>query len=179
MKKAYTPSKLFGLKQKDMAILLGVSVGQYSMYECGLRRLPRHASQLLDEMLLQFHAVKAPGKTRKLGNELEPAIQLELRKMLKENEYQQSATAKKIAVIEKKQASDRQLLELAEVFVKSEMKQMVKIPAATNVVSSKAAKVMNNDHGVQLVKLEMRLETLKFQETWIKWKLKHTEKSDL
>ena len=114
MEKKETICKLLGTTQEEMGMLLGVSRGQWSMFESGKRDLPSAALQFLSEILAHLQSPEA--KTTKtqatLAKEAAKKKQT-LEALIKENQYQQLLVAKKIADIEKKQEASVKALQLA------------------------------------------------------------------
>ena len=86
MKKEDTICPLLGIRQEDMAMLLGITRAQWSMYESGKRDLPTNASILFSEMLAHVLAPETENKSI-FPTELKPSQQQpEIR--LRENQYQ-------------------------------------------------------------------------------------------
>ena len=114
MEKKETICKLLGTTQEEMGMLLGVSRGQWSMFESGKRDLPSAALQFLSEILAHLQSPEA--KTTKtqatLAKEAAKKKQT-LEALVQENQYQQFRMAKKIAAIEIKQKASVKTLQLA------------------------------------------------------------------
>ncbi|MBS7787477.1 helix-turn-helix transcriptional regulator [Flavobacterium sp. CYK-55] len=51
MKKTVKLNKMLGLNQYDVAMLMGITRSQWSMFESGKRQLPHQATLLLSEIL--------------------------------------------------------------------------------------------------------------------------------
>ena len=168
MKKETTPSKLFGLKQREMAMLLGVSLGQYSMFESGRRNLPQHASALLNEMLLHHHE-SANAKTSIKTND--QAIENELQKMLRENQYQQLALKKKLASAVKKRDAQKRQLGISNFFDSQSKRQAAKISAAPEFLAMRGEQALRGSQEIAVMKLELKLLTLEFEQREIEGRL--------
>ncbi|MDI1318402.1 helix-turn-helix domain-containing protein [Flavobacterium sp.] len=101
MKKTNPIRNLLGVSQEDMALILQVSRSQWAMYELGKRDLPTKAKLVLAEIL---HYVKTPEMFAKSLPQVEQQHvrkQQQLEHLLKENEYQQVLTSKKINFVER------------------------------------------------------------------------------
>ena len=85
---------LLGLKQEDIAMLLGISRAHWGMYEIGKRDLPIHAVQLLAEMLTHMNAANPESKHAEVKYEVS---QEQLQRLQLENEYQRHLNQRKIA----------------------------------------------------------------------------------
>lgn len=110
MKKENTIRTLLGVTQLELAMLLGVTRSQYAMFELGQRDLPLHAKQLLAEMLSYVQSTEATAKSIQAAPP--QATQPQLERLLRENEYQQLLTARKIATATKKIQKQDRLLQL-------------------------------------------------------------------
>jgi transcriptional regulator with XRE-family HTH domain len=114
MKNQHAIRTLLGITQQDAAMLLGVHRSQWSMFESGKRSLPVPAMQLLAEMLSHVQGPQAA--SRRMQDLLQYSRQQhrQLENLLRENEYQQALMAKKMAALEKKQAAQLRLSQLAD-----------------------------------------------------------------
>ncbi len=112
MKKQETIKDLFGLSQIEMAMLLGVSRGQWSMFESGKRSLPTAANLLLADMLAHMQSAEAKTATD-LPKSSHAQSKQQLEALLKENEYQLLMVVQKIAALEKKQEANAKALEIS------------------------------------------------------------------
>jgi len=101
---------LLGLAQEDLAMLLGVSRGRWSMYELGKRDIPLQAKQLLGEMLQ--HVNQQHTLAKKTKPELPLSLQPKLEQLLRENEFQQVVLRRKMADAIKKQEEHARLQHL-------------------------------------------------------------------
>ena len=106
-------AKSLGMKQREMAQILGVHPSLYSMFECGKRTLPLAAMQLLSE-LLQCNEQSAPAD--QTNGKTNQQVQNEIQRLLRENEYQRLAlhkqyekTKQQAALIRKRNLIDAHL----------------------------------------------------------------------
>lgn len=95
--KRETIRAMLGLTQQEMAMLLNVSRGQWSMYESNRRNLPLAASLRLGEMIVymlspEAKALKNLPKTEREDNKIKQLLE----KRLKENEFQLMVFTRKI-----------------------------------------------------------------------------------
>ncbi len=114
MKKENPICSLLGVTQHDMALLLRVSRSQWSMYELGKRDLPVPAKMLLAEMLTHISSPAASAKSVPHIEKQQDKTKVRLERLLRENDYQQLLTAKKIASAEKKYTAQLRVLQLVD-----------------------------------------------------------------
>ncbi len=97
MKTHQTICELLGLKQQEIAMLLGVHRTQWSMFELGKRSLPKEALMQLHEILsLNQSADTMLSKETPANQQTANFSKEELETLLKENEYQLLATERKL-----------------------------------------------------------------------------------
>ena len=155
-----------GITQDEMAMLLGVTRGQWSMFELGRRPLPLPSSLLLTEMLLhlqspQFIVKPVPRKQQ--------ALQQWLERALRENEYQRVKLARTLAVIEKKQAAQERLCGLIDYLDDRESKTGKGLAFPHRDAVSKTAAA---DYDSVLLELLMKKEMLEFEKTLLESRIK-------
>ncbi|NHM06661.1 helix-turn-helix transcriptional regulator [Flavobacterium sp. CYK-4] len=113
MKKKESLSALLGLSQQDMALLLGVTRGQFSMFEIGKRSLPTAALGKLAAILSHLkereaHAKKHPEPiNEKLLNECLMAYE-------REKELERLRRQRRLEKLEQKRAAAQKLQWLAD-----------------------------------------------------------------
>ncbi len=152
MKTQTSISSLLGLNQQDMALLLGVSRGQISMYEIGKRSLPTAALQKLATILSYLKeretlASKHPEPVnQKLLEECRAAYE-------REKELKAYRQRKKIEQLEQKRATAQRLQWLAELFVQGKMEDA---HGAHGLIAHKAKKGFSEDQERELVGLRLR-----------------------
>ncbi|TBX71054.1 XRE family transcriptional regulator [Flavobacterium silvisoli] len=97
MKTHQTICELLGLKQQEMAMLLGVHRTQWSMFELGKRSLPKEALMKLHEILTLNQSLdKMDADETSINKPIGNFTKEELESLLKENEYQCLATERKL-----------------------------------------------------------------------------------
>ena len=159
MKKNYTIRALLGITQEDLAMLLGVSRGQWSMYEIGKRDLPLPAQQLLADMLVYVNSPDTAAKNPLLASR-NAAKQAQLDVMLRENYFQQLKIAKKITVLLKKQENRSRLAHLADFVAARNAQKGTTASGAVLLMTAKASQRVEQADTATLVKLEMKQELL-------------------
>lgn len=117
MKKRYNLRELLGLTQKELASVLKISRVQLAMYEIGKRDLPLSAMKLLAEMLQHMQTLENEASERTANKELPISEEDQLKKLLKENEYQQSLIDRQVKAIEKKYNTKLKVLRLVDYLV--------------------------------------------------------------
>ena len=161
MKKTNTISTLLGFTQEDMAMLLGVSRGQWSMYESGKRDIPLQAKLLLAEML-QFMQTPSATISSKLPHvaHQEAKKKEQLERMLKENEYQQLLVAKKLAALEKKYTAAVSVLQLMDHLAMLSDHKKAFDQGLLHRVAAKSASTLTKSGLPSLIKLQIKQELL-------------------
>jgi transcriptional regulator with XRE-family HTH domain len=162
--KRETIRAMLGLTQQEMAMLLNVSRGQWSMYESNRRNLPLAASLRLGEMIVymlspESKALKNLPDTDKVDNEIKKGLE----KRLKENDYQQQVITRKI---ERAQQKLEQYIKAAELmhFINSPA-QIKKAIVPQIIPSTTAVAIINYRKYTQEVRLlQLDLELLQGQQ---------------
>lgn len=160
MKKEQTITALLGVSQQDVAMLLGVSRSQWSMFESGQRDLPLHAKQLLGEILTHLQAQEAAAKSTPALPQQAKLDQLE--RQLRNNEYHQLVLARKIASTTKKQQAQARLLLLTD-FLRSHHSSKKANPQVHQVLAAKASPALEAQLSDAITELQYRLETLELE----------------
>ncbi len=111
---------IMGLSHREMASVLGVSISQWSMYQCGQRNLPLHATQLLAELLTHLNA-QANAQKPSQNDEAQRIRRQHLEALLRENQYQRLVLDKKMAAAAKKAAARAQSALIADYLAKRPM----------------------------------------------------------
>jgi len=160
MEKQFNIRHIFGLSQIEMAMLLKISRARYSMYESGKRSLPLEATQRLAKMLEQNNAIEA-GDYKKLPHvELQQAkAKEEVEAMLKENEYQLYTVTQNLAALQRKHDAHTKALLLVDRL--DTVPEFKTAPSFLNLIKSTAEKGVEHSRLSKLIKLRVRLATLK------------------
>lgn len=163
MKNTATITSLLGLTQKQMALLLQVNRGQWSMYESGKRGLPLKAKQLLAEitgflkfedkgLLVQRHAM-----------EQEVAKKKQLEKQLRENEDQLYQIRKKIAPAESLYNSNLEVIGLVDYLITQPSTKQALDCELLEVFSSQAQRALQKSGLANLTALRVKEELLELE----------------
>lgn len=163
MKKETTITKLLGITQQDVAMLLGVSTSQWSMYSSGKRDLPAPAMVLLAEMLAYVKSAEATPKSKKATDEQKETQQY-LERRLRENEYQQQQLVRKMETTQRKKLAQSRMLLLSEFLEKRNAgKQVVtghevfKIKATQTAQTTVSDLLAEQQHQKELFELERKM----------------------
>jgi transcriptional regulator with XRE-family HTH domain len=159
-------SKLFGISQNNLALLLNVKRSQLSMYELSLRSLPTEAIQKMAELLEVVQSTEFKTVAQSLTVEEMTQYHDELQKLLKENDYQQQRISRKIAALEEKCQNRAKLLQLLHHY---DHKKNTETPhenlgrkllqVASNTGSKNVFKML--DHQIQLQFLQAQAHVLR------------------
>ncbi|WP_300565433.1 helix-turn-helix transcriptional regulator [Flavobacterium sp.] len=158
MKKAATLSKLLGLTQEEMAMLLGVSRGQWSMYEARKRDLPATAMMQLAEVLSHVQNKKeVSSESQKLAQAEQIKAQEKLQQEYRNLEFKNRILDKRIASIEKKRAEGYAALEVAHFL---ETQQQDTSDTLRKSIEIRAKNTLNKFSLHQLQDLQIKKEQL-------------------
>jgi transcriptional regulator with XRE-family HTH domain len=171
MKRNQPISSMLGLTQQYMAMLLNVSRSHYSLYELGKRSLPLHATQLLAEMLT--HLQPTGESERRVQHVQQQARYDQLERLLRENEYQRLAFAKKVAAIMKKHTAQQKLTMLGDF-----LNMRAKGTSPQHVlIAGKAAQVTVADPIAELLHYELKQELLELEKLLLESKIRKIRQS--
>jgi len=172
MKNKASIKTLLGLSQNEMAMLLGITRSQWSMYELGQRDLPTEAMVLLAEMLKYVEEAKQSDRVLPEIQQQKAGKKEHLERLLRENEYQQLIMAKKITAMQKKFNNALAALRVVE-FLKNNQQQAaglqkIQSKASTTVQQVGLAKQESLLLQQELLKLENLLLTAKVRKESLK-----------
>lgn len=160
MKKDYTISTYLGMTQQELAMLLGVSRSQFSMFELGKRDLPLAAKQLLGELLNYIQSYEVSAKSALPDAPKASLPQLE--RLQRENHYQQLLTERKIAEATKKLQAQARLLQLS-VFLSSRKGSSATAIKFPTVLARKTNKATETPLLELIVEQQLRKELLELE----------------
>jgi transcriptional regulator with XRE-family HTH domain len=163
MKQVNPIREQLGLTQQDIAMVLGITRSQWSLYELGKRDLPLEASKLLAEML--SHVKKAETSSKKPGKLSAAKSQKELEHLLSKNEYRIVLVNRAIKTIEKKLHKNTNALVLADFLRVREDKK-----AMAGFIDVKASKSLEKA-SLDLMRNKIKLELLKLERPMLKAEL--------
>ena len=164
MQKGKTISKLLGIKQEELAMLLKVNKSQLAMYETGKRGLPLTAMQQLAQML-QF----IQEESLKLGSAEVLKVQAEqnkkvLEQLVKENQYKQKLLERKLEIAENKYHSNVAAMQLMRFLETDAKKKEVPADGLIKIIGAKAkSELRKNGWGV-VAKFQIQKEVLLAEE---------------
>lgn len=172
MKSIELVRKELNLTQDEMATLLNISRSQWSLYELGLRQLSADALVKISKMHRFIHSTELE-KARQFhvaGQEANNAIFIA--DAIKGNELNQLACEKKIAAMEKNYTAALKLHQLIQ-FLENPVDKKEELPAGTLLLlKEKAERLLDKNGPQELVKLEVRLKGLQYEEQLLKSLLK-------
>jgi len=154
---------LLAATQVEMAMLLGVSRGQYSMFESGKRDLPVAAKQVLAEMLAhrsaQMSQTKKPTKAE--VSQQRSKRREQLKRLQSENNFQLQVIDRKIAAAFQKQQESANRKVLVD-FMNSTAQKGAEDGKAW-LIKGQSFKNRYRDADDELLALEVRREVLEFE----------------
>ncbi len=102
MKNKQNLKSLLGISQEEIAVLLGITRSQWSMYELGKRNLPLHAKQELAQLLIYLQKKETTNiELHQLRSNEIKEMQKQLENKLQIITHQKQLIARKIMVMEK------------------------------------------------------------------------------
>jgi hypothetical protein len=157
-----------------MAMVLQITVSQWSMYKSGLRDIPTEAKNRLTDLLQN---AKQENKIPEAREELDTAEAKETQKQLQQDyigiEIQQSKVAKKISILENTRAECFAALETAS-FLENQKRNH---PMAHLVegIRLRASKTLREHNLYRLTELQLKQESLELLKNNIAKKIKTEE----
>jgi transcriptional regulator with XRE-family HTH domain len=156
--------ELLGLTQEQLAMLLGVSRSQLSLYELGLRELPTAALQQLAEMLSVVQNVNASIRMKSRAAEEKGQNHVTLQKLLKENSFQQERLTRKIVVMEETYQTNLTGVHLVKHLVS---KGEFKLPHQTDllgVLERRMSRALEKNGYSKIIQHQIKLKVLQQEE---------------
>ncbi|QBZ98849.1 hypothetical protein [Flavobacterium sangjuense] len=163
VKKSQSLSSLLGLTQDELALILKVDRSRFAKYEAGSRDIPLTAKQLLAEMIQYSCGPTTEEKSTVHMAAQQAQKEKAVQKMLKENEYQQMATERKITSVETKYTSKLKALQLVEFLSLREDKKETTDGAILRSIAYKASQILKTQGLDLLFKLKLKLEMLQLE----------------
>ena len=148
-----------GLKQWEMAALLGISREHYAMFESGRRNLPASASQIYSALVMMHLEIDAKPVKLTAPDEDHSAL---IEGMLKENQFQQKIAEKKLASLKGKLELQQKRNQLARALNSADgnKKIGIQLPVVERQGTPK--------HIEDVFRLQIRLQLLKYEELLLK-----------
>lgn len=163
MEKNERISKSLGLTQEQLAMLLGISRGQLSMFELGLRPLPEAANDRLREIKAIAENTKA---NRPSFKENSPQHKV-FTGLLEENGYQQQLLTAKLAWLNEKHSNGLKGQALLD-YLASESENEKGRSFLFMPPKSRNASYMMNSGLVQIMQCEIQLKVLQYEAQLLK-----------
>jgi len=167
MKKEHPLRTLTGIKQEEIAMLLGISRGRWSMFEIGKRDLPLPAAIMLNDMLSHVQALA--NQPAVVGKAIRQHPQ-RIEKLLKENDYRQMLLVRKLAAANRKEETQIRRRQLLDYISQGnyDNKSAVLLP---NPEVSKLLTMEHRDFAADIEKLTYQMELLKVERMLLESKM--------
>lgn len=174
-KSAYLRNQL-NLSQEEMAMVLGTTRSQLSLYELGLRELSTSALVKYSQIGL-FLATPETPQANDAPPSNEQLLQHEkfLTKALKENQYQQTTVARKTDRANEAYAAALKLSKLIDFLDKPSNDALH--PGAVLLLRDKLEKALKQHGPEQLLELKLRMQLLQHEEIVLSQLLKDIQKT--
>ena len=167
MKKTQEIRELLGLTHVELSLVLNVPRRQFSRFEKGKGGISTTAKYLLAEMLAQIQSPDVSLKRSGAVQEQMVQLQLQLQRMLKENEYQLLLTASKIGASEKIYNNKIRVLQLVEFLsLRTDSTEIAKA-AALRTIRHTANKSLEKQGLASIIKLKIKLEVLQLEKIFL------------
>lgn len=165
-----TVSKLLGLTQLELAMLLGVSRARISMFESGRRDLPAPAMQQLAEMLKHVNASDISQKPASRAHVAKKTKEL-LERELRENEFQKQKTMRAIAAVVRKMEAAKRIAALADFRTSHATGRDKQLQSRFELLNRKISNAPEKDQELEMMALQLKLDLLGAQENFLKERL--------
>ncbi|OGS75331.1 MAG: hypothetical protein A3G95_04585 [Flavobacteria bacterium RIFCSPLOWO2_12_FULL_31_7] len=160
MQKGKTISKLLGLKQVELAMLLKVSKGQLAMYETFKRNLPISALLPLAEMLRFMKEESLKSGSSEVMQFQAAQKKKVLAHLLKENQFKQKLLERKLERAERKYQANKTALQLMQFLEKEATKKGDSPNNLVKVIERRAANELEKNNWDVVAKLQIQKEVL-------------------
>lgn len=164
MQKRKTISKLLGIKQEELAMLLKAHKSQLAMFETSKRDLPTTAMVLLAPMLqfVQEESLKS-GSAEMLKAQVEQTKKV-LAQLLKENQYKQKLLERKLEIAGNKYQANLSAIQLMRFLEEEAIKKGETPDALLKLIASRAASDLKNNNWELIIKYKIKYEVLQAEE---------------
>ena len=171
MQKTQTVSKLLGLKQEELAMLLKVSKGQLAMYETGKRELPVSALLSLVPMFQFLKEERLKSCSAEILKSQAEQQKKVLEHLLRENKYFQTEVSKKLEMAERKYQANMSAIHLMQ-YLENEATKKGETPNdLLELIAGRAASDLRKNNWCVVTKYQLELEFLQAQEKMLLKKL--------
>ncbi len=158
---------VLGIKQEDLAMILGVSRSQLSMYLIGKRNLPIKAKLILSELIATF-SKKSKLKINNavlLQDTNNAAILMESIQI--NNEYKQVVLQKKLNVLERKYTEAKKTIALIDYLEASQDDSKNDKKQLYELIKINAEKEIQKNSITKQIPLKIEIESLKTKELMV------------
>ena len=164
MKAENNISNLFGISQRNLAMMLKVSRSQLSMYELGLRPLPLAARQQLAEMTKLFNEAYSSKSSKFLDKGEAREHAKTLKKLLNDNLHEQYSLTGIIETAADKYNARINTLSLLQKLSLKVGKSESGEPSLPELLEGKTARSLKKESWSQLVQYKIKLKALQEEE---------------
>lgn len=175
MKKTQSLSSFLGLTQDDLSLLLNLNRSLYAKYEAGSRNIPAASKQLLAEIVAYISTPEASLHSVAMAEQYAQK-QEAVRAMVKENEYQQELTARRIAGVEPKCSGKLRALQVVEFFSPREECNDETNRAILRSIAHKTAKSLKSEGLGFVFDLKLRSYMLELEKMLLDAELRKLER---
>ena len=161
MKRNDGVSKLLGLTQQQLAMLLGTTRSRVSLFELGLRPLPAPANQRLKELLLiDLSSIAKSGK--RIPAKTSEQHTTMFKELLDQNDYQQKRVTRQISNLQEKDSQGVKGQTLLDYLAASTENKEEKLFPFLPPVNRNAKYILQSGQS-QRMKYEIQLKVLQYE----------------
>jgi transcriptional regulator with XRE-family HTH domain len=164
MQKGKTVSKLLGLKQEELAMLLKVSKGQLAMYETGKRELPVSALLSLVPMFQFLKEERLKSCSAEILKSQAEQQKKVLEHLLRENKYFQTEVSKKLEMAERKYQAIMSAIHLMQYLENEVTKKGASPNGLVKLIEARAVNELKKNSWEVVAKLQIQKEVLLAEE---------------
>ena len=164
MQKGKTISKLLGLKQVELAMLLKVSKGQLAMYETFKRNLPISALLPLAEMLRFMKEESLKSGSSEVMQFQAAQKKKVLAQLLKESQYKQKLLERKLEIAVNKYQTNKTAMELMRYIDNEATKKEDSLNDLVKVIERRAATELEHNSWGVVAKFQIQKKVLLMEE---------------
>jgi transcriptional regulator with XRE-family HTH domain len=164
MQKRKTVSKLLGLKQEELAMLLKVNKSQLGMFETGKRELPTAALLLLAPMLQFLKEERLKSGSAEILKSQEEQKKKVWEHLLKENKYFQTEVSKKLEMAERKYQANMSAIQLMQYLQNEATKKGETPDDLLELIEARAVSDLRKNNWGVVTKHQLEYEFLQAEE---------------
>ena len=167
MKKRAEIKNMLGLTQEEMAMVLGITKGQWSMYKSGQRDLPIEALQQFSTLLLGVQKEKVSKTAQDFIKQEQHKTNEKIKEAYENTQIKLSRVLKEIDTIEKQRTECFAALETAE-FLENNNDKF----GLASSIKARAIKSLSKYSLHKLEKLQMQKENFEIMKSKLELKMK-------